>query len=283
MQIDTYIRLSRIKAPVGIFLLLLPTWWGFALASHQIPDLYILFLFALGAILMRSAGCVYNDIIDKDFDKKVQRTIGRPIASGELHVRQGLTFLITLLVPAAFILFSLPVLSISIGFFALALVFIYPWMKRITYWPQLFLGLTFNIGIFIGWFTNSSSLTLGPIFLYVGAIFWTIGYDSIYAFQDREDDLLVGVKSSALVISSHPKLFLSLIYGFTLIFWIIAGFYSRFFEVYWLFLSLIAAHFAWQIATLKINIAENCSTRFFSNVHVGILLFIAIVFSRLID
>lgn len=283
MQMEGFIKLARIRQPVGILLLLFPSWWGLALASPELPSFYYLFVFALGAILMRSAGCVYNDMVDKDFDKKVRRTIHRPIASGEIPVYQGVLFLLALLAPAALILFSLPAACILVGLIALTLVFIYPWMKRITYWPQVFLGITFNTGIFIGWFAITPNLSLSPIFLFMGAILWTIGYDTIYAFQDRTDDLLAGVKSSALVVASYPKFFLSIIYGLVLLFWIMAGKTSQLGLTYWIFLTSIAIHFAWQVKTLEINKASNCFERFSSNVNVGFLLFIAIVFSRLID
>ena len=232
---------------------------------------------------MRSAGCVYNDMIDKDFDAKVKRTASRPLAAKDVSSKEAWIILFFLLGGSALILFSLPVPVIATGFVALGFVFFYPWMKRLTYWPQLFLGLTFNIGIFMGWLSLRPSISPIPFLFYGGAILWTLGYDTIYAFQDREDDLLIGVKSSAVAISSDPKLFLSVFYGGTLILWGMGGKAAQLSWVYWLFLSLIALHFAWQVLSLRENIPSNCLKRFESNTNIGILLFLGIVFSRLID
>ncbi|MBI2707222.1 MAG: 4-hydroxybenzoate octaprenyltransferase, partial [Proteobacteria bacterium] len=213
MKITLYLKLARLHRPQAIWLLLLPAWWGIALASPGFPPLLFLFLFGAGALLMRSAGCIYNDIIDKDFDAKVRRTATRPLAAGDLNLKEAVIFLGLLLGVAAIILFTLPLPVIGTGFIALSLVFLYPWMKRLTYWPQLFLGFTFNIGLIMGWLSLSPTLSSVPLLFYGGAILWTLGYDTIYALQDMEDDLLVGVKSSALVVSSFVKFFLSLVYG----------------------------------------------------------------------
>lgn len=282
-KLNVYIRLARLHRPIGIWLLLFPSWWGIALASPQWPSFKFLILFGCGAVIMRSAGCIYNDIIDKDFDKKVRRTASRPLASGELSIKESLFFLLTLLTTAALILLSLPLPAILVGFIALSLVLFYPWMKRFTYWPQLFLGITFNIGIFLGWLCLQPTLSLIPALFYGGAIFWTIGYDTIYAFQDREDDLLAGIKSSALVVSTTPKLFLSLVYSAALILWVMGGIKAELIWIYWVLLSFIAMHLAWQVLSLKEDIPANCLKRFVSNTSIGILLFLAIVFSRLID
>lgn len=283
MKLMAYVRLARLHRPIGIWLLLFPAWWGLALSSPAGLPLYFLFLFGCGAVLMRSAGCIYNDIVDKDFDQKVRRTASRPLAAGDLSTTEAIFFLLILLTGAAFILFSLPFPTIVVGFLALALVFLYPWMKRITYWPQLFLGFTFNIGILMGWLCFQPNLSLVPLLFYGGAILWTVGYDTIYAFQDREDDLLVGIKSSALAVSSQPKLFLGVMYGGAFILWGIGGVSAQLGWSYWLFLSLIAMHFAWQALSLKEQNPQNCLKRFVSNTNIGILLFLAIVFSRLID
>lgn len=231
---------------------------------------------------MRSAGCAYNDIIDQDLDAKVKRTATRPLASGELSSKEAIRFLLVLLGVSAFILFSLPLPVILTGFGALGLVLLYPWMKRITYWPQVFLGLTFNMGILMGWLCFHSHFSPIPLFFYSGAIFWTIGYDTIYAFQDKEDDLLAGIKSSALVAVSAPKVFLMLVYGVALILWSIGGIMAQLSWIYWFFLSAITIQFLWQIFSLKENIPNNCLKRFESNTKVGIFLFLGIVFSRII-
>jgi 4-hydroxybenzoate polyprenyltransferase len=281
-NVNTYINLTRLNRPIGIWLLMFPAWWGIALASPTLPPLFLLFLFACGAVLMRSAGCVYNDMIDKDFDAQVRRTASRPLATGEVSSKEALIVLFFLLGGSALILFSLPPSVILTGFVALGLVLLYPWMKRITYWPQFFLGLTFNIGIFMGWLSLHPNLSLTPFLFYGGAILWTLGYDTIYAFQDREDDLLIGVKSSAIAISSAPKFFLSLFYGGGLMCWAMGGKQSHFGWVYWFFLSLVSLHLVWQITTLREDDADNCLKRFKSNTNVAILLFLGILFSRFI-
>ncbi len=283
MNYMSFLRLARLHRPVGTLLLLFPSLWGLALASPQLPPFFLIFLFSFGALLMRSAGCVYNDIIDIDFDKQVKRTAVRPLAAGDVTIREAVFMFFILLALSALILFQLSLATILTGFIALILVFLYPWMKRWTYWPQAFLGLTFNIGILMGWFALQPTLTLVPIFFYLGAISWTIGYDTIYAFQDIEDDLLAGVKSSSFVVSSAPKRFLILTYGITLFFWAIGGSLAQLGKCYWPFLSLIGIHFLWQIFTLEEKEPLNCLKRFTSNINIGLLLFIAIVFSRLID
>lgn len=232
---------------------------------------------------MRSAGCVYNDIIDKDLDSKVRRTARRPLASGELSIREAYGFLFLLLISSALILFSLPQRVILIGFIALGLVLIYPWMKRITYWPQLFLGMTFNIGVLMGWLSIESHLSFVPLLFYSGAIFWTIGYDTIYAFQDREDDHLVGIKSTALLVSSYPKLFIGSLYAVTLAFWFLGGREAHLSWPFWFLYALIGIHFMWQVLSLRVDDSENCLNRFSSNINSGLLLFLGIVFSRFID
>lgn len=283
MSLNASLRLMRLHRPIGIWILMFPAWWGIALASPSWPSLFLLLLFAVGAMLMRSAGCVYNDMIDKDFDVKVARTALRPLAAGELSLKKALFIFSGLLSCSAFILFSFPWPVISTGFVALSLVFLYPWMKRLTYWPQFFLGLTFNMGIPMGWLSLNSHLSVVPLLFYGGAIFWTIGYDTIYAFQDRKDDLFIGVKSSALAVSSVPKLFLSLCYGGSLILWSLGGKEAHLGWVYWFFLSLIALHMGWQIFFLKEDNAMNCQKKFESNTSIGFLLFLGIVFSHLID
>lgn len=282
MNYIAYIKLARLHRPVGIWLLLFPCWWGVALASPYLPSPFLLLLFCGGAILMRSAGCIYNDMVDKDLDAKVKRTASRPLVVQELSTKEALFILFFLLGSSAVLLFSLPLPVILTGLLALGLVFLYPWMKRITYWPQLFLGLAFNIGIIMGWLSLYPTLSLTPLLFYGGAIFWTLGYDTIYAFQDREDDLLTGIKSSALAISSSPKMFLCFVYGSALVFWAIGGRMAHLDWMYWFFLSVIAIQFLWQIFSLQENNPANCYKRFESNIKVGLLLFLGIVFSHLI-
>ncbi len=283
INFKAYAQLARFHRPIGTWLLMFPSWWGLALASSTFPPPFLLALFALGAVLMRSAGCVYNDIVDQDFDRQVKRTASRPLAAREIKLQEAVVFLVILLGLSAFILFSLPYPVILTGFVALGLVFLYPWMKRITYWPQLFLGLTFNIGALMGWFCLKPGLSNVPFLFYGGGILWTLGYDTIYAFQDREDDFLVGVKSSALAVSSSPKLFLSFVYAGSVILWRIGGNEAHLGRTYWFFLGVIALHFIWQVLSLTENCSQNCLRRFDSNKFIGLLLFLGIVFSHLID
>lgn len=277
-----YMRLARLHRPIPIWLLLFPCWWGVALASPAVPSPLLLLLFLCGALIMRSAGCVYNDMIDQDLDAQVRRTASRPLASGELSSKEALIFFLFLLSCGSLILFSLPSAVILTGFVALGLVLLYPWMKRITYWPQLFFGLTFNIGVLMGWLSLCPTLSLTPFLFFGGAILWGIGYDTIYAFQDREDDLLAGIRSSALAISSAPKFFLCLIYGSAIILWSMGGVIAQLSWVYWFFLSVITTQFLWQIFSLNENIPHNCLKRFESNTQIGVFLFLGIVFSRII-
>ncbi len=281
MRLTAYIKLARLNRPVGIWLLLFPAWWGIVLASPTLPSLFLLLLFACGAVLMRSAGCVYNDMIDKDFDAQVRRTASRPLAAGEVSLKEAAIVLFFLLGLSALILFNLPPSVILTGFVALGLVLLYPWMKRITYWPQLFLGLTFNIGILMGWLSLHPTLSLTPFLFYGGAILWTLGYNTFFGFQYREDDLVIGVKSSAIAISSAPKLYLSLFYGGALILWAMGGKQAQLGWIYWVFLGFIALHLAWQISSLREDDSDNCLKQFKSNAIVGILLFLGLLFSRL--
>lgn len=276
----TYLKLARLHQPIGVWLLLLPCWWGLALSSPTTPQPLLLILFAAGAFLMRSAGCVYNDLIDQDLDRKVKRTASRPLAKKEISSREAVVFFVFLLTLSSFLLFSFPFPVILTGLGALILVLLYPWMKQLTYWPQAFLGFTFNIGILMGWLCYHETLSVVPLLFYGGAIFWAIGYDTIYAFQDKEDDILAGIRSSAIVVSDNPKAFLSLMYGSSLALWTMGGYMAHLNWIYVFFLSIISAHFLWQIITLKEQIASNCLKRFKSNTTVGLLLFIAIVFSR---
>jgi len=283
MNSITYLKLMRLHRPVGIGLLMFPSWWGVALASPGFPSWVLLLLFMCGAIFMRSAGCVYNDMVDQNLDVQVKRTASRPLASGEISQKEASFLFFGLLGASALILFSLPISVIVTGFIALGLVLLYPWMKRITYWPQFFLGVTFNIGVLMGWLSLQSSLSFPLLLFYAGGILWTLGYDTIYAFQDKDDDLLAGIKSSTLIVAPAPKLFISLVYGLSLVFWGLGGWFCRLKGIYWIFLSCILAHFIWQILTLKEKEPINCLKRFESNVLVGLFLFLGIVFSRWID
>lgn len=275
-----YLELTRIHRPHGIWLLLFPGWWGLAL--HQVPSPSLLLLFALGAILMRSAGCIYNDIIDKDLDKHVNRTASRPLAKGAISLKNAWLFCILLILSSGFILLQLPFPAIGIGCLSLVLICLYPWMKRLTYWPQAFLGITYNIGVLMGALSVSPSLSPAVLFFYGGGILWTLGFDTIYGLQDKEDDIRVGIKSSALVVAPYIKLFLSLSYGGALALWGIGSLFLTGGIPFWIAWILCAVCFAWQIFSLKKDLPFNCLTRFKANSLVGFLLFLGLVFSHLI-
>jgi 4-hydroxybenzoate polyprenyltransferase len=275
-----YLELARLDRPIGTWLLLLPGWWALALAplaeapaSSPWPDWRLLLLFALGALVMRGAGCTYNDIVDRDFDARVARTAGRPLPSGRVSLRQALVFLAAQLLVGLAILLLLHPLAIWLGAASLALVFTYPFMKRVTYWPQAFLGLTFNWGALIGWAAATGQLAWPALALYLGGIAWTLVYDTMYAHQDREDDALIGVKSTALRFGSATR---PIIAGFALLAllgWAAAGWLAGVAWPYWLGLSAAALSLVWQIATLNIDDPAGCKRRFDANKWTGLLLF----------
>ena len=282
-KVFSYLKLARLHRPYAIWILMFPAWWGLVLTSPTLPSFDLFSLFALGAILVRSAGCIYNDIIDKKFDVHVKRTAMRPLGRGEISLWGAWIFLVFLLGGAAWILFTLPSQVILTGFIALGLIGAYPWMKRLTYWPQIFLGVTYNMGLIMGELTFAPSLSLPLILFYGGAILWTLGYDTIYALQDREDDLQIGIKSSAIVVFPFLTPFLIAVYGGALLFWGVAAELLHFGAIYWVSWILVALHFSWQIFSLKKQDATNCLTRFNANSLVGLLLFLGLVFSRFIN
>lgn len=205
-KMSGYVRLARLDKPVGIWLLLWPCYWALAMAEEKGGShLYYYVLFAVGAVVMRSAGCVINDMWDADFDKKVARTRARPIAAGEISQREALGFLAVLLVLGLVILLQFNAVTILLGFCSVPLIVLYPLMKRVTWWPQAFLGLVFNFGALMGVSAVSGDISFASVVLYASCIFWTLGYDTIYAHQDKEDDALIGVKSTALKFSDKPK------------------------------------------------------------------------------
>ena len=218
-----YARLARLDRPIGIWLLLFPGWWGIALAARRWPDPVLMALFALGALVMRGAGCTLNDIADRHYDRQVARTRMRPLPSGAVTVSQAVLFLIVQLAIGAAVLFSLNWPSILLGFLVLVPIGTYPFMKRITYWPQLFLGLNFNWGALLGWTAVMGAIGRPSVLLYIGGIFWTIGYDTIYAHQDKEDDIRIGVKSSALALGTKTRPWLLAFYIAALALWGAAG------------------------------------------------------------
>ena len=240
-QIKLFLELTRFKRPIGYMLLFWPCAWGLTLAYDFSNDLklylFYLILFFSGSVLMRSAGCIINDIVDREFDKKVSRTKDRPIASGKISVKLGLIYATILCFLALLVLINFNYLTIILAFCSMPLAFTYPLMKRYTYWPQLFLGITFNYGLLLGWTSIENSINLIPIILYFGAIFWTLGYDTIYGYQDITDDEIIGVKSTSIKFKDNPKKFLFICYSITILSYIFVGIYMNF--NFFLYLGII--------------------------------------------
>ena len=274
---EPYARLARLDRPIGTWLLLFPGWWGIALAGPRWPDPALLALFAVGAVVMRGAGCTLNDIVDREFDAQVARTRLRPIASGQVSVRQAFVFMLAQLAVGAAVLVSLNRISQILGIAVLALIATYPLMKRITWWPQLFLGLNFNWGALIGWTAATGSLAFAPILLYLGGICWTLGYDTIYAHQDKEDDARIGVKSSALALGTRTRPFLFGFYSAAVALWAAAGLAARPSFAFFAALAGAAAQLGWQAARVDTEDAADCLLKFRSNRLVGWLLLAGIV------
>jgi len=274
---EPYARLARWDRPIGTWLLLFPGWWGIALASPRWPGPLLLPLFAIGAVAMRGAGCTLNDIADRDYDGSVARTRLRPIPSGRVSVPQAIAFMAAQLAVGAAVLFSLKPLCWWLGLAVLALIGTYPFMKRITYWPQFFLGLNFNWGALLGWAAVTGSLAWPPILLYLGGIFWTLGYDTIYAHQDKEDDARIGVKSSALALGARTRPFLFAFYAAALALWAAAGIGVDLGVLFWAGLAGAGLQLYWQAAYVNIDDPADCLAKFRSNRIAGWLLLIGIV------
>ena len=286
-QLNLFIELIRLKKPIGFMLLFWPCAWGLTLAYNFSKDLngylFYLILFFLGSVLMRSAGCVINDIFDRDIDKKVSRTKNRPIASGKISVKLGLVYSAILCLLALFVLLNFNKLTIIIALGSMPLAFLYPLIKRYTYWPQLFLGFTFNYGLILGWSCITNDIDIIPIVLYLGAIFWTLGFDTIYGFQDIEDDEIIGIKSTSIKFKKNPKNFLLLCYSIFILSLIIVGFLMKFNILYFFFLIFPIAHlFFYQIFTLNINNVKNCFNIFKSNNYLGLVIFLNILIGKIV-
>lgn len=273
-----YCILARLDRPIGTWLLLWPCWWGLALASPGLGvGLWLMALFAVGALVMRGAGCTINDISDRDFDAQVARTATRPLASGALKPVQAWLFLAALLAAGLIVLVQLNHAAIILGIAALPLVALYPFMKRITWWPQAWLGLTFNFGALVGW--TAVAGTLGPpaVALYAGSIAWTLGYDTIYAHQDKEDDALIGVKSSARKLGDGTRPWLWGFYGIALTLIALAGALAGLAWPFYVGLVVAAGQLAWQAAGVDINDPSDCMAKFKSNKWFGLIVFAAMI------
>ena len=276
-----FANLLRLNKPIGIFLLFWPCAWSLAMTQWFIINNYLfikyLILFFIGSIIMRSAGCVYNDIVDKNVDIKVQRTKKRLIASGKITIKTAWLVILLLLIPAFIILFQFNNFSKILGLSSGLLIIAYPFMKRITFWPQLFLGFTFNWGVLLGWSVFFENLTIETIVLYMAAIFWTLGYDTIYALQDRGDDLKIKIKSTAIKFGSDIKNFLFFCYISSISFLIALGFLTNRSLVYFILLVIAALHLAYQALTIKkikSNNKDKIQIVFNSNNSFGFLIFL---------
>ena len=287
-KLKIFIQITRLNKPIGFMLLFWPCAWGLTLAYYLDPFfgfyfdwgklLYFkyLILFFLGSVLMRSAGCIFNDIVDRDLDKKVQRTKKRPIASGKISISQSLVYVIILCSIALLILLQFNLKTIILGLGSMLLAFAYPFMKRITYWPQLFLGLTFNWGIIMSWTSVTNSIGIEPIILYIAAIFWTLGYDTIYGLQDIHDDEIIGVKSTSIKFKNNVKIFVGACYSICILF-ILIMFFMIDLNKYLLLLSMpFITTLIYQLIIFKSNIPKTCMHAFKTNNATGFFIFVFI-------
>ncbi len=286
-NLKLFIQLTRLDKPIGYMLLFWPCLWGLTIAFNFENSLNVYFfyliLFLAGSVLMRSAGCIVNDIADINYDKKVLRTKNRPIASGKISIRKGFLYVSLLCLLAFLVLLQFNKLTIIFALASMPLAFTYPYMKRLTYWPQLFLGITFNYGLLLGWISVQESLSITPIIFYIGAIFWTLGYDTIYGYQDIKDDEIIGVKSTSIKFKNNPKKFISLCYVITLISIITIGISMNFNNLFFLFLILPAIHLFFQIKKLNIKDENICLKIFKSNNMLGLIIFINLLIGKFIS
>ena len=281
-QVKLFIDLTRLKKPIGFMLLFWPCAWGLTLAydfSQSLNNYFLyLTLFFLGAVLMRSAGCIVNDILDKEFDKKVFRTKGRPIASNKISVKLAIFFVTLLCFLALFVLLNFNTYTIILALGSMPLAFTYPLMKRFTYWPQLFLGITFNYGLILGWTAIKGGVDVAPILFYIGAIFWTLGYDTIYGYQDIKDDEIIGLKSTSIKFKGKEKQFLFTCYSFLISLFIIGGYCMKFPNIYYFLTIIPFLHlFFYQMKIFESKNPSSCLKAFKSNNFFGLIIFLNIL------
>ena len=286
-QIKLFIDLVRLKKPIGFMLLFWPCAWGLTLAYDFSSNLnnyfFYLILFFLGAVLMRSAGCIVNDILDKEFDKKVFRTKNRPIASDQISIKLAILYVLILCFLALLTLLNFNSYTIILALGSMPLAFTYPLMKRFTYWPQLFLGITFNYGLILGWTTIQNQIDLLPILFYLGAIFWTLGYDTIYGFQDIKDDEIIGLKSASIKFKDNAKSFIFLCYLILCISLFIIGYLINSSLYFYIFMVLPISHlFLYQINKFNPKNPDKCLEIFKSNNFLGLIVFINIFVGKII-
>ncbi|MBT3553223.1 MAG: 4-hydroxybenzoate octaprenyltransferase [Rhodospirillaceae bacterium] len=277
-----YARMARFDRPIGTWLLLFPCWWSLGLAAEGWPSMYLFVLFGLGAMVMRGAGCTFNDITDRDFDGRVARTADRPIPSGAVSVTQAVIYMGALALIGLAILMQFNRFAVIVGAASLLLIVIYPFMKRVTYWPQFFLGLAFNWGALLGWAAVRGDLGLPAYLLYAAGIFWTLGYDTIYAHQDKEDDALVGIKSLAIKFGSATRPYLYIFYAIAIALMAASGWAAG---LSWPFYALLAAgavQLAWQARDIDLDDPVDCLVKFKSNRLFGWLLVAAMIAGRVV-
>ncbi|MDA9643627.1 4-hydroxybenzoate octaprenyltransferase [Candidatus Pelagibacter sp.] len=284
-QVKLFIDLTRFKKPIGFMLLFWPCAWGLTLAYDFSNNLHIYFiyliLFFLGSIFMRSAGCIVNDILDKEFDKKVFRTKSRPIASNQISIKLSFIYIGILCFLALLVLLNFNTYTIILALGSMPLAFTYPLMKRFTYWPQLFLGITFNYGLILGWTAIKGQIDIVPILFYFGAIFWTLGYDTIYGYQDIKDDEIIGLKSTSIKFKGKAKQFLFTCYSFLIILCIIGGYYMKFNYAYYFLTIIPFSHlFFYQMSIFDSKKPANCLKAFKSNNIFGLIIFLNILIAK---
>ena len=286
-ELNLFIELIRLKKPIGFMLLFWPCAWGLTIAYNFQNSLNLYFfyiiLFFLGSVLMRSAGCIVNDIFDRDFDKKVLRTKSRPIASGRMNVKVAILYSCILCLLAFLVLLNFNYFTIILALGSMPLAFTYPLMKRLTYWPQLFLGVTFNYGLILGWTAVYGRIDFVPLIFYVGAIFWTLGYDTVYGYQDIKDDEIIGLKSTSIKFKNKAKQFLITCYLVLILILIIIGYMMSFSKYYYFFLIIPFIHlFVYQLKIFDHNSPENCLKAFKSNNLFGLIVLLNILIGKFI-
>ena len=285
-QINLFIELTRLKKPIGFMLLFWPCAWGLTLAYDFSTNLknyfFYLILFFLGSVLMRSAGCIVNDILDKEFDAKVFRTKNRPIASGYVTVKLAIFYSLTLCLLALMVLLNFNFFTIILALSSMPFAFTYPLMKRFTYWPQLFLGITFNYGLILGWTAVKGQIDFIPILFYLGAIFWTLGYDTIYGYQDIKDDEIIGLKSTSIKFKHKPYHLLIICYSIFLILLFITGYLMNFNKLSLIiFIITLIQLYYFQLKKLNIERSESCLKIFKSNNYLGFIVFVGLLIGKL--
>ena len=286
-KIKLFIELTRLSKPIGFMLLFWPCIWGLTLSYNFDLSLNIFiyygFLFFSGSVLMRSAGCIVNDIYDKNFDRLVERTRERPIASRKISTKLGIIYAAVLCAIAFLVLINFNKFTILMALISMPFAFTYPLMKRFTYWPQLFLGITFNFGLVLAWISMKNDISLIPIVFYLGAIFWTLGYDTIYGYQDIKDDEIIGVKSTSIKFKNNPKKFILACYLIFIVSLILIGVLMKFNLIYFLFLIFPIFHLIFfQIHKLNVHDPNNCLNKFRSNNFLGLIILVNLLIGKII-